>query len=210
MPLPRWVLSRAPASTARVSVSGSAAVCARATTTPLSVAPADELEGAGPLGSQGHDPDAAPGGVLPGLELVPVGVADGGQRVGASVAVDVRDVRPFQVDADDPGGDVGETLAGLGDRPDAVVVASREAVIRVGQSRAVPRPALAADDRGDLVDRQGRVRERDAPAAVVWMSQKAGATQSSSSWRSSRSVGRFDGRDRRPSDRLRRTQFPVS
>ena len=53
---------------------------------------------------------------------------------------------------------------------------------RGDQGRAEPgraQRALGADDRGDLLDGQLGAGERVSPAAVDWMSQKAGATQSS-------------------------------
>ena len=83
MPLPRCVLSRAPAAAAARIVGPSAAVWPRATTTPRAVALLDEVDRARALGGERDQDDPAPRRVLERLELAPVGVADRVERVGA-------------------------------------------------------------------------------------------------------------------------------
>ena len=116
IPLPRCVLSAAPASLAAWIVAPSAAVCPSATTTPDGCRAADEFDCAGSFGGQRHQHDPAARGLLELLEQAPVGIADRPGRVGAAIAIAFGEERPLEVDAEHPGSDVGKGVAGGGDR----------------------------------------------------------------------------------------------
>ena len=80
MPLPRCVLSRAPASTAARIVAPSAAVWPSAIDHAGGRRAADELDRAGPFGGQRHQDDPAARRLLKLLEQAPVGIADRRRR----------------------------------------------------------------------------------------------------------------------------------
>ena len=131
-PLPRCVLSRAPASTAARIWAGSAAVWPIATTTPLWATAPNELGRSGELGRHRQDPNPPGGGVLQAAGTRP-------SRAGGSVAADARpravfgrNVRAFQVDPRDPPG----TSAGDASQAAAIVrKAVREHVEPLGRQR---------------------------------------------------------------------------
>ena len=99
----------------------------------------------------------------------------------AAVTVAFRDEGPFEVDPDDPRGDVGKRLAGGGDRPKAV-----QQVVdgRGDQGRDRAGPCRAGAWARTIAATCSTVRsglENECPhRPLIWMSQNAGATQSSS------------------------------
>ena len=147
------MLSLAPASAAARIVGPSAAVCPSAITTPADVARRMNSMRPGSLGSQGDQDDPAARRLLKLLKQAPVGIADRPGGVCTAVTVALRDEGPFEVNADDPGGDVGKRLAGRGDRPNAV----QQVIDRrgdQGRDRAGPFPAAPAPGRSRRLDRR--------------------------------------------------------
>ena len=99
-------------------------------------------------------------------------------RVSPAIALALREERPLEVDAQDLPGRLRIGLAGRGDRAHAVQHLPGGAVIKVGQSRAVPEPLGRTIATTCSTVRSGL--ENECPhRPLIWMSQNAGATQSS-------------------------------
>src|SRR5690625_2137472 len=135
VPLPRWVLRVAPASTALRTCSGAGVQWPSEMRTPRAVAaamysaaparsgarvtirtrPSAARTGRGPFGGEGDDPDQAVRGPLPALEFGDVRVAQAARVMGPAGPVVGRERRAFDMDPGDRVGQQRITATGRGD-----------------------------------------------------------------------------------------------
>ena len=140
---------------------------------------ADERQRVGAFRGERQERDPSSRRVLKALEFVPIGIMNGVKGMSAPIAVDMGDVRPFEMNPEHAAVDVDVLIAGRVDRGEAGFqgvhrrgdegrATSRRAKKRLRGRFRPPGPA------------EGSASENETPQRpLFWMSQNAGAIQSS-------------------------------